>query len=684
MALEGCSMTEVGALPRALVLGNGRLLVNFDDKLNMRDLYYPRVGMNNHILGHRNSLGVWVDGEFDWIDSPSWQRRIGYEDDTLIGHATAHNETARHRAGHPGRGALPGRPLSQGDSRRQPPAPPPGSAAFFTHDFCIDESDIGDTTYYDPGADAIIHYKRDKWFLMSGLAQDRGIFQYANGTKRFAGAEGTWRDAEDGWLEGNPIAQGSVDSCISFQSRWGPWASGSWSTGLRLAAASRKSGASPAGASRAAPGACSSGTAGVLAFLARQGGVGLQRPQRRRQSCFKRSLLVIRTQIDRGGAIVAANDSDILHFNRDHYSYMWPRDGALVSYALDRAGYSELHPGVLPVFAGGASPKGDTSAQVPSRRISRFELASLAFGGRSSASNPRGRDRTGRLCPLAHFTSGPGPRFRPSSLRLSHQARRRSLWQLPGQRTGLPWKATIFGRKGGASIPLRPARVGRAPGGRPLCPPLRRNGRSGKYEKRREVREGILQHLWVADLRRFARGVWLWPTGSCPRHHLGEQPLRSPCLWRLAADHPQRQEHHLADRRRADRQDACRGGVARYERDYYFAWRHHADVPGNPWFICTLWLADSYIGSARTKADLKRPKEIIEWCAKRALPSGLMPEQLHPVTGEPLSVAPLTWSHSTYISTVLKYFPAHARDRRTGSDRGSVARSIVVGGREAA
>jgi len=37
-------MTEVGALPRALVLGNGRLLVNFDDKLNMRDLYYPRVG----------------------------------------------------------------------------------------------------------------------------------------------------------------------------------------------------------------------------------------------------------------------------------------------------------------------------------------------------------------------------------------------------------------------------------------------------------------------------------------------------------------------------------------------------------------------------------------------------------------------------------------------------------------
>ena len=42
---------------------------------------------------------------------------------------------------------------------------------------------------------------------------------------------------------------------------------------------------------------------------------------------FKRSLLVLRTQIDNGGAIVAANDSDIMQFSRDTYSYMWPRDG---------------------------------------------------------------------------------------------------------------------------------------------------------------------------------------------------------------------------------------------------------------------------------------------------------------------------------------------------------------------
>ena len=52
---------------------------------------------------------------------------------------------------------------------------------------------------------------------------------------------------------------------------------------------------------------------------------------------YKRSTLVIRTQVDNRGAIIAANDSDVLRFNRDTYSYLWPRDGALVADALDLA-----------------------------------------------------------------------------------------------------------------------------------------------------------------------------------------------------------------------------------------------------------------------------------------------------------------------------------------------------------
>lgn len=57
---------------------------------------------------------------------------------------------------------------------------------------------------------------------------------------------------------------------------------------------------------------------------------------------FKKSLLIIRTQIDNRGAIIAGNDTDIMKFNRDTYSYMWPRDGAFVSMALTEAGYEML------------------------------------------------------------------------------------------------------------------------------------------------------------------------------------------------------------------------------------------------------------------------------------------------------------------------------------------------------
>ena len=57
---------------------------------------------------------------------------------------------------------------------------------------------------------------------------------------------------------------------------------------------------------------------------------------------YKKSLLILRTNIDAKGAIIAGNDADIQHFSRDTYSYMWPRDGALTAYALDLAGYQGI------------------------------------------------------------------------------------------------------------------------------------------------------------------------------------------------------------------------------------------------------------------------------------------------------------------------------------------------------
>jgi GH15 family glucan-1,4-alpha-glucosidase len=90
----------------------------------------------------------------------------------------------------------------------------------------------------------------------------------------------------------------------------------------------------------------------------------------------------------------------------------------------------------------------------------------------------------------------------------------------------------------------------------------------------------------------------------------------------------------------------------RFEHDSYM---RSDDSPSNAWFICTLWLADFRIAVAKKKGDLKGALEILEWTAKRALPSGVLAEQVNPLTGEPASVSPLTWSHSTFVATVVNY-----------------------------
>lgn len=94
-------------------------------------------------------------------------------------------------------------------------------------------------------------------------------------------------------------------------------------------------------------------------------------------------------------------------------------------------------------------------------------------------------------------------------------------------------------------------------------------------------------------------------------------------------------------------------GVARYEGDYYF--RESDQYPGNPWIICTMWLAQAKIRLATKREELLEPMEWLKWAVQRAASTWVLPEQCHPETGDPLSVSPLTWSHAEFVATVLDY-----------------------------
>src|SRR3989344_8246978 len=81
-------------MPRSIVLGNGSLLATFDAHLQMRDLYYPYIGMEDHTAyGDVHRVGVSVEGkEFSWLSDKAWKVDIRYAPETLMGHSLLRND----------------------------------------------------------------------------------------------------------------------------------------------------------------------------------------------------------------------------------------------------------------------------------------------------------------------------------------------------------------------------------------------------------------------------------------------------------------------------------------------------------------------------------------------------------------------------------------------------------------
>src|SRR3989304_1910910 len=86
--LRNITVLKDGIVPRDLPLGNGSLLVAFDKDYQIRDLYWPHVGQENHALGHAFRLGVWVDGQFRWLDDSRWEREMKYLPEALVTEVT--------------------------------------------------------------------------------------------------------------------------------------------------------------------------------------------------------------------------------------------------------------------------------------------------------------------------------------------------------------------------------------------------------------------------------------------------------------------------------------------------------------------------------------------------------------------------------------------------------------------
>lgn len=647
-------------MPRDLPIGNGRMLLTFDALYHLRDFHYPRIGGENHTAGHPFRFGVWCDGQFGWVHDDDWQRTLDYGEDTLVTDVHLRSERMQleidcqdavdfHENLYVRRLVV----RNPADSIRQ-------VRLFFHHDFHISDTDLGDTAYYHPYMRTVLHYKGPRYFLINGQVGERvGVSDFATGQKEAPGLEGTWRDAEgDGILGKNPIAQGAVDSTIALYVE--VEAGGEAEAWYWMAAADTYRDAVDLNdlILDKGPETLLNRTGAYWRLWANKDDLDFDDLPDAIVSVYKRSLLVVRTQIDSGGAIIAANDTDNTQFNRDTYSYMWPRDGALVAHALDISGFDTLSADFyrfcLPLltrdgyFLHKYNPDGSAGSSwhpwvsegEPQLPIQEDETALVLWALWKHFDKFRDLEV---IKPLYRDLIIRGAHFLSEYLDEAHSLPLPSydLWE---ERRGVhSW--TVGATYGGL---IAAANFAAAFGEAAESECFHRAAAT--------IRRGADTYLWSVDADRFVRSVHFGPDDAVTVDWTIDSSVAGLFLFGMyeAAD-PKVESTMKAVRERLWARTPV-GGLARYENDYYHQVSQDvANVAGNPWFVCTLWLAQYLIARADTEEELRECLPVLQKVADHTLPSGVLAEQVHPYTGEPLSVSPLTWSHSSFITTVIEY-----------------------------
>jgi glucoamylase len=672
-------------MPRSILLGNGSMLATFDDDLQMRDLYYPYVGMEDHTAyGDVHRVGVWVDGKgLSWFSDDDWDIQVNYKPETLVGHSLLRNEklglmiTAEDYV-HPVRNILVRdfKVISTDGQEKE-------VKFFFHHDFHIYGDKQKDTAFYEPYTNTVIHYRLKRYFLVGGQTseptschmggsaneyqsilhskkkiQSCGINEYSIGKSEYQGLVGTWKDAEDGVLSGTTIDQGSVDSTVGIHCKVTP----DKETLVQMWVCLGKD---------------------IDEVVENQQFVLDETPERMKRNChnfwkswvnkthrsfgslntktvdlFKRSLLTIRLHADNHGGIVAAADADIMMFNKDTYTYVWPRDGAFVSLALDKAGYMEVtrrffefcckiqqQDGYMlhkynPDGSFGSSWHPWFRDGEPQLPIQEDETALVLYA----------------LC--EHFEAVQDFEFLQKMYELFIKKAAQFLCDYREPDTGLPlpsydpWEE----HKGIFTYTTACTIAGLHAAAR-ICHILGHYTHSERYESAAdEMKQALLFHLYDEEKGRFLKKIKRKDGETVERDDTPDASIG--VLWKLnvlSEDDP-RVISTMEQLEKMLTVHTDVGGLARYTNDFYHSVTEPTeDIPGNPWIITTLWNAQWDIRRAKNLEELQSVRSIIDWVVDHASPSGMLAEQLNPLTGEHLSVAPLTWSHATFVETVLDY-----------------------------
>lgn len=648
-------------MARSLFLSNSYLSVCLDDNGYVRDIFYPHVGLENHVGGLKHRIGVMIDGYFSWLDAPEWSAALSYGAKSLVGQVTYEHAgmNVRLEMQDVVYNELPifirsVKVVNRNEAHKD-------IKIFFGQEFAIGEAKMRNTAFYDPTKNAVVHYRGRRVFLVNGLSAAGGIDDYTVGVFGYEGKEGSWRDAEDGQLSKNAVEHGPADSVVRLcascaqqdETQLFYWVCAAETLDdvyklNELVLAKR-------------PNAMVHSTTAYW-----QAWSNTRQPQfpqltPEQEELYHTSLLLLRAHVDHDGGIIASPDSDMLLFGKDSYSYVWPRDGAYVAMALDAAGYSHVTRAYFEFCR--------RALHVDGYLHHKFQPdGSLGSTWHSSIKQTDWLDNRILQLPIQedetatvlyalwkHYEASRDVEFIESLYKPFIERAADFMVAFRDQDTGLPihsydlWEevtavstytcCTVYGGLMAASR---------------FCELLGKQSHADTYQSvAHDLVRAMREHLYDPELTSFVRHAEI-TSGGVQRAPVVDASSMFG-LWYydvLPPDDPL----FVATQNTIDARLRLRtgiGGFIRYDADPYY--RRHDQTDSNPWIITTLWDLQRRLKYAATVDELQTHIRDLQWVIDRKGKHPVLAEQFHPLSGESLSAMPLAWSHAEYVSTVLLY-----------------------------
>jgi GH15 family glucan-1,4-alpha-glucosidase len=643
-----------GSMARPIVLSNGELHVALNKFGEVHDFYYPYVGFENHVAGPalRHRVGVWIDGSLSWLDDGAWTFSHHYPHTGLIGHTLAKNEAMGIMLEFDDTVDAEMSVFMRNIHVINTSSQPKDVRLFMYQAFAIGDSRSNtDTAQYLPDSNAILHYRGRRAFIISGTDADGQPFdQHSIGLFGIENHEGTYRDAEDGELGGNVVEHGRVDSIIRFSLHIQPHASCRVHYWVSAGMSNREALYIHKQVQDQGINKRIYQTAVWWQNWLKPTTEFASRVPAEHRDLFTQSMMIIKSQIDKRGAVIASTDTTMLNYSRDAYAYSWPRDGANTIWPLIRLGYFQeayrffefcqrgLHPNGYLMHkyradgALGSSWHPYVHANgVISPPIQEDETALVLFVFvqfyQISKDNSLIKDfYHSMIQPMANWMSEyvddvsglPKPSY--------------DLWEQTFSTSTYTTAVTYAALLAASELAVIAGEEADAVKWRTVAD---------------DIKVAAQKHLFNEDRQTFYRGVTVVDGEIHYDGVLDVSSTYAAFLFGLFDATGREIKASVATIKSTFNTSADKPGLPRSEDDDYR--REKPGIAGNYWYITTLWHAQYLIENDKNDEAIN----ILNWVKSHALQTGMLSEQVDPVDGAIISPAPLTWSHAEYVSTII-------------------------------